>query len=31
MPTRSPARCGFPRDNERQLGRMLLFHDVYKD
>jgi sterol desaturase/sphingolipid hydroxylase (fatty acid hydroxylase superfamily) len=25
------ARCGFPRNNERQLGRMLLFHDVYKD
>ena len=24
------ARCGFPRNNERQLGRMLLFHDVYK-
>jgi hypothetical protein len=25
------ARCGFPRNNERQLGRMLLFRDVYKD
>jgi hypothetical protein len=24
-------RCGFPRHNERQLGRMLLFRDVYKD
>jgi sterol desaturase/sphingolipid hydroxylase (fatty acid hydroxylase superfamily) len=23
--------CGFPRNNERQLGRMLLFRDVYKD
>ena len=25
------ARCGFPSNNERQLGRMLLFRDVYKD
>ena len=25
------ARCGFPRHNERKLGRMLLFRDVYKD
>ncbi|MGA8397648.1 MAG: sterol desaturase family protein, partial [Pseudolabrys sp.] len=25
------AHCGFPRNNERQLGRMLLFRDVYKD
>jgi len=25
------ARCGFPRNYERQLGCMLLFHDVYKD
>jgi sterol desaturase/sphingolipid hydroxylase (fatty acid hydroxylase superfamily) len=24
-------RCGFPRDNERKLGRMLLFKDVYND
>jgi len=23
--------CGFPRNNERKLGRMLLFRDVYKD
>ena len=23
--------CGFPRNNERQLGRMLLFRDVYND
>jgi sterol desaturase/sphingolipid hydroxylase (fatty acid hydroxylase superfamily) len=22
-------RCGFPRDNERKLGRMLIFQDVY--
>jgi sterol desaturase/sphingolipid hydroxylase (fatty acid hydroxylase superfamily) len=28
---RFAARCGFPRHNERKLGRMLLFHDVYKD
>ena len=25
------AQCGFPRDNERKLGRMLLFRDVYND
>ena len=25
------AQCGFPRNNERQLGRMLMFRDVYKD
>jgi len=25
------ARCGFPSNNKRQLGRMLLFRDVYKD
>ena len=25
------AHCGFPRHNERKLGRMLLFRDVYKD
>lgn len=25
------AHCGFPRNNERQLGRMLIFKDVYKD
>jgi len=25
------ARCGLPRNNERPLGRMLLFRDVYKD
>jgi sterol desaturase/sphingolipid hydroxylase (fatty acid hydroxylase superfamily) len=24
-------QCGFPRDNERKLGRMLLFRDVYND
>jgi len=24
-------RCSFPRHNERQLGRMLLFRDVYRD
>jgi hypothetical protein len=24
-------RCGFPRHNELQLGRMLMFRDVYKD
>ena len=24
-------RCGFPRHNERQLGRVLMFRDVYKD
>jgi sterol desaturase/sphingolipid hydroxylase (fatty acid hydroxylase superfamily) len=24
-------QCGFPRDNERKLGRMLLFQDVYND
>jgi sterol desaturase/sphingolipid hydroxylase (fatty acid hydroxylase superfamily) len=23
--------CGFPRSNERKLGRMLAFHDVYED
>ena len=28
--TFAPA-CGFPRDNERKLGRMLLFRDVYND
>jgi len=25
------ARCGLPRDNERKLGRMLPFRDVYND
>ena len=25
------AQCGFPRHNERKLGRMLLFRDVYGD
>jgi hypothetical protein len=25
------ARCGFPRHNERTLGHILLFRDVYKD
>lgn len=25
------AQCGFPRHNERQLGRMLMFKDVYND
>jgi len=28
---RFAAECGFPRHNERHLGRMLLFKDVYKD
>lgn len=28
--TFAPA-CGFPRNNERKLGRMLLFRDVYND
>ncbi len=28
---RFAAACGFPRHNERKLGRMLLFRDVYKD
>ena len=23
--------CGFPRNNERKLGRMLMFKDVYND
>ena len=25
------AQCGFPRHNERKLGRMLMFKDVYND
>jgi hypothetical protein len=25
------ARCGLPRDNERKLGRMLPFRDVYNE